>query len=488
MRAFPVIPILLATALLGGCASSAGLETQGHPLDADRLSVTAALGANSLTPAAWPESNWWHAFGDPQLDALVDEALAGSPSLAAAEARTRRAQAEAGVANAARGPTSAINGQIAGLQVPESLAPDPIGGSLKLANLVTLNLRYSPDLWGASRNRWQAAVDAAHASEADTHAARLALAANVARTYIALGQAFAVQDAAQAEAHRAEALAALDDARARAGIGNAIRVRGDRSLAANARQQAQAATQQIAHLRNALAALLGASPDRGLAIQRPHLATPALAVPEQIPSGLLARRPDLVAARWRVEAALRGIDVRKAAFYPSVNLSAMIGLAASHVEDLFQGNPLLFNGGPALSLPVFQAKALRNQLRTSQADYDLAVAGYNQALLQALRETADAVQTARALDARIAATRDAREHAAQAHALVEQRHRAGIASRLDVLAAQQPLLQLDQQLAGLVAARRGAGIDLVQALGGGVLAPPAETAEPQIAPALAPTR
>ncbi|RZI82082.1 MAG: multidrug RND transporter, partial [Rubrivivax sp.] len=149
---------------------------------------------------------------------------------------------------------------------------------------------------------------------------------------------------------------------------------------------------------------------------------------------------------------------------------AMVGLAAGNLGDLFGSDALLVNGGPALSLPIFEGGRLRNQLLGSNADYDLAVANYNQTLLAAIREVADAVQGARALDAQIASTRSARDTAAKAHALVMQRHRAGLATQLDVLAAQKPLLQLDQQLAALHAKRRTATIDLDQALGGGIAA------------------
>jgi NodT family efflux transporter outer membrane factor (OMF) lipoprotein len=221
-------------------------------------------------------------------------------------------------------------------------------------------------------------------------------------------------------------------------------------------------------MRNALAALLGAGPDRGLEIARPMLKTPGIALPSVLPSDLLARRADIVAARWRVEAAQHGIDASKAAFYPSINLSALAGLAAGNLGDLFGSDALLLNGGPALSLPIFEGGRLEQQLRSSDADRDLAVANYNETLVGAIRDVANAVQAARALDAQVASTTVARDAAARAHALVLQRQRAGLATQLDVLAAQAPLLRLDQQLAALVAARRIASIDLDQALGGGI--------------------
>lgn len=468
LRITPLATALCGALLLAGCASSSGLTTHTTLRDAASIPVSHSLSGVPLSAAAWPSERWWQAFADPQLDALIDEALTSSPSLDVADARTRKAQAQAGIVDAARKPSVGASAQVLGMQLPETLAGNEIGGSFKVANLLMLSLKYNPDVWGQDKAKWQAAVGNAQALEVDAHAARLSLAANIARTYVALAQAFDQQRVAQAEIARADALLALDQQRVKAGLDNGIGLAQHQSQAAIAEQQVQAAQHQIEQLRNALALLLGAGPDRGLAITPPQLAQPTLRVPDTLSSDLLARRADIVAARWRVEAAQHGIDASNAAFYPSLNLSALVGLAAGNLGDLFGNKSLLLNGGPALSLPIFEGGQLRNQLRASQADYDIAVASYNQTLLAAMRDVADAVQTARALDAQLASTRQAQTAANSAYRQVQQRQHAGLASQLDVLNTQKSLLQLDQQLAALSAARRAASIDLNQALGGGV--------------------
>lgn len=455
-------------ALLSGCTSMGPLASAQSPHDPATLSASRTLGNVALSPAAWPDERWWRAFGDPQLDALIDEALENSPTLAMADARARKAQAQAGVADAARLPSVGASAQINGIQLPEGMAGPRIGGKLNVADVLMLSLKFSPDLWGQSRNRWEAAVDNAHAAEVDARAARVTLAANIARTYIALAQAFDLQDTAQADVARSASALQLSEQRRQAGIDNGITVDSRRSAAAAAQQQAQLAGQRIDALRTALATLVGADPDRGLSITRPQLAQPRLAIPSELSSDLLARRADVVSARWRVEATQRGIDASKAAFYPSLNLSAIVGLVSGGLSDLFNSKALLLNGGPALSLPIFEGGLLRSQLRGSEADRDLAVASYNQTLLNAIREVADAVQAARALDDQIASATEARTAAASAHAQVQQRFRAGLATRLDVLSAEQPVLQLDQLLSSLRAQRRTASVDLDQALGGGI--------------------
>jgi NodT family efflux transporter outer membrane factor (OMF) lipoprotein len=452
---------------LAGCASTHGIAPQGRLLDADHLAATDSLG--SVSAAAFPRQDWWTTLGDPQLDALISEALAGTPSLDAADARERQAIAQAGLADAARKPQVGVGAQYAGVLIPETVAPDPLGGNYTGIFLLDLNLKYSFDLWGGKRAKWEAALGQARAAEVDAQAARLMLSADIARAYTALAQAFAVHDVAIADKDRASHLLELGRQRVKAGIDNQLQLRQAESSVASAQQQAQAAQQQIDALRNAIAALLGKGPDRGLDIARPALlAAPSPGVPSLLPSELLGHRPDVVAARWRVEAAARGIDASKASFKPSVNLSAIVGLTAPHFDDLFGSKAVLGFGGPALSLPIFDGGALRSRLAKSDADYDLAVAAYNQSLVGALREVADAVQALRSLDAQLADAQRARDAASAAWDVAVSRQRAGIGNRIDALVAQQPLLRLDQQLAALRAARLQAAVELDRALGGGL--------------------
>ncbi|MCL1633229.1 efflux transporter outer membrane subunit [Luteimonas sp. SX5] len=474
-RALPAIALLVSALLLAGCASTRGLAPEGRPTDADTLAASRSFGEYKLSDAAFPKQDWWTALGDPQLDALIREALQGTPTLAAADARLRQAQAQAGLADAARKPTLGASAQYTGVQAPETLVPPPIGGDLQASTVLMLDFKWSPDLWGGHRAQYEAAVGQARAAEVDAQAARLALSSNIARAYVSLSQAYAALDVAKNEERRSSRLSGLSQQRVDAGLDNDLQLRQAESAIASAQQQAQAAQQQIDALRNALAAMLGKGPDRGLDIAPPKLlAAPAPAVPDVLPSELLGHRADVVAARWRVEAASRGIDASKAAFKPSVNLNALVGLASSGLSDLFGGDALLGFGGPAISLPIFDGGRLRSTLAKSDADYDLAVADYNQTLVMALREVTDALQAARSLDAQIAAANRARDASKSALQVADARYRAGLGTQLDVLSVQRPLLQLEQQLTALQAQRYAATVDLDRALGGGLAlnAPP----------------
>ena len=474
--------MLGALLLLAGCASTRGLAPQGRMADADALAATRSLGPHALSDAAFPKQDWWNALGDPQLDALIREALQDSPSLAAADARLRQAQAQAGLADAQRKPTLGASAQYTGVQLPSTLAPPPLGGDLNFSNILMLDFKWAPDLWGGKRAQYEAAVGQAHAAEVDAQAARLGLSSNIARSYIALAQAFESLDVADREQARASQLSELSRQRVKAGLDNQLQLRQSEAAIASATQQGQAAQQQIDAWRNALAALLGKGPDRGLDIARPQLLdAPAPRVPAVLPSELLGHRADVVAARWRVEAASRGIDASKAAFKPAINLNALVGLASAGLSDLFSGDALLGFGGPAISLPIFDGGRLRNTLAGSDAEYDLAVANYNQSLVGALHEVTDALQAARSLDAQVASATQARDAAQAALELATIRYRAGLGTQIVVLTAQRPLLELEQQLAGLRAQRYLATVDLDRALGGGlVLSPPVDSARSRV--------
>jgi len=477
----PVAAIGMLCLALGGCASSAGLEPATRPHEVDGHTVSRSLAGAPLGDSAFPRQDWWCALGDGQLDALVEEALEGSPSLDAADARLRKARAQAGLAGAARSPGLGASARYAVAQLPESLAGSGLGGELLHNAVLMLDFDWPLDVWGGKRAEYEAALGRARAAQVDAQAARLALAANVASTYVALAQAFEAQDLALREQQRSEHLLQLSRQRVEAGIDGAPSLRNAEGAVARAQTQAEAARQQILALRNSLAALLGQGPDRGLDIARPHLLqAPAPALPGVLPSELLGHRPDIVAARWRVEAAAQGVRSARASFRPAIDLSGLVGLAAPGIADLFDGKAALGFAGPALSLPLFDAGARRSRLDARTADYDLAVAAYNQGLVEALREVTDAVQAIGSLQARERSLQEAHSAAATALQLARSRYQAGIGSQLEVLAAQAPLLQAERQLAALRAQRYLAVIELDRALGGGLSfdAPVAPASEP----------
>ncbi len=460
--------LLVASGAMGACASMQGLLPSTPQREAGALNAEHSLADIKLSDAAWPASDWWRALGDPQLDALIDEALSGNPSLEAVDARTRLALAQADTADAAQKPTVGAGVGASGIRIPESVVAPPIGGGYSTLYRATINFDYGLDLWGGKRAAWEAAVDRAHASEVDAQAARVVLSGNVARAYGDLASAFTIFDVAQSELDRATGVRKLTDQRVRAGVDSVLQFKQADARVPAARQQMAAAQLDIARARSALAGLLGAGPDRGLAIERPKmLKTVALELPSRLPADLLGRRADIVAARWRVEAASRDIDVAKAAFYPNVDLTAAVGLASLGLTNFLTAQSRYYQVAPALSLPIFDGGRLRSGLSTRDAQRDLAVADYNQRLVSALRNVADAITAMRSFDEQVAASNDAAATIRVAYDLAMQRYNGGIGNYLEALSVQQALLVAEQQATRLRAQRTDAGIELVQALGGG---------------------
>jgi NodT family efflux transporter outer membrane factor (OMF) lipoprotein len=457
------------TLVLAGCASSGGLHPDGKLLDPSALKAQRSLDAQSSASATWPATDWWTGLGDPQLDALIAEALADNPSLAAADARARQAQAAAGMADAARQPTVNAGAAISGARIPTTVLPaDAGGGHFAWAKYGYLSFNWGLDLWGGKRAAWEAAVGQSRAAEVEARAARVELSANVARAYAQLGYAYAQQDVAQAELERARKARELTAQRVHAGLDSQLQLKQGDAEVAGAEQQVALAARAIDAARSALSVLLGKGPDRGLDIARPQLLTPAqLAAPANLPVDLVGHRADLVAARWRVEAAAKDIKSAKTEFLPNVDLGALAGLVAMGGTNLFQAPARFYQAGPSLSLPIFDGGRLRANLSARDAQYDLAVAQYNQTLVGALNEVSDDYAAQQSLTVQIAAQRRALDAAGDAWRLAEQRYRAGVGSYLEALSVRQQLLVAEQRMAALKAQQVDLSVQLIQALGGG---------------------
>jgi NodT family efflux transporter outer membrane factor (OMF) lipoprotein len=452
---------------LAGCASSGGLHPEGKPIDPSSLASARSLGQASAPDATWPQADWWTGLGDPQLDALIAEALKDNPGLAAADARVRAAQAAAGVAHADLTPDIGAGGSVAGARLPSSV-PGLGNGHFGLAKYAYASFKWSPDLWGGRRAAWQAALGKGRAAEVEAHAARVDLSVNVARAYVQLGYAYAQQDVAQAELQRADEARRLTRQRVDAGIDNRIQLEQADAEVAGAQQQVAQAARAIDAARSALSVLLGKGPDRGLDIARPHLLPPsALSVPADLPANLIGHRADLVAARWQVEAAGKDIEAAKAEFLPNLNLTALAGVIGFGGGNILELPARFYSVAPALSVPIFNGGRLRYNLRGKDAQYDLAVAQYNQTLVGAVNEVADDVDALQSLRRQADAERRALDAARDAWTLAEQRYKAGVGSYLEALTVRQQLLAAEQRMAALDAQQSDQSVQLIQALGGG---------------------
>lgn len=459
--------------LLAGCANPNGLSTEASLREANGLAAEKSLATAPSSPSVWPRNDWWTSFNDPQLDALIDEALAGSPTLRIAEARTRKALAVAAISKAELYPQ--VNGglEISRQRAPEhGLTPPPLGGRWGTLYQLQATLDWELDFWGKNRAAYESALGRARAAEVDANAARLALSVDIAQAYVQLHRAYLQLDVAQTTLKEREQIYTLTRDRNAAGIDSRLELKQAEGALPATREQIAQLQETIGLTRNALAALLGAGPDRGLAIAPPAPnALRPVGLPSNIPAELIGRRPDIVAQRWRIEAAQKDIASAKAAFYPDVNLVALVGLQSLGSAGLLSAASRMIGVGPAASLPIFDGGRLRGNLAGSNADYDIAVEQYNELLSHALRDIVDQLTSLTSVDVQQREQQQALADAQEAYDLALLRYREGIGNYLQVLSAESPLLVQQSFEADLRARDLELSIGLVRALGGGFTAP-----------------
>ncbi len=457
----------LACALAAGCASYRGIEPRSQPAQPGALEAAQSL-KDASARAAWPPLDWWKRFGDPQLDALVEESLAGSPDIRLARARLDQALAAARIARAPLEPQAGAAADVTRQRFSEHyIFPPPIGGSSFTTTTLALNAAYDVDFWGRNRAAYEAALGRARAAGAETFAARLALSSALAGVYVQLAHAFDRLDIARRTLEDRLQVQSLTNERVRAGLDSRLELKQVETSVPAARARVVQAEESIALARNQLAALLGQGPDRGLAIARPALRVAAVALPSNLPADLLGRRPDIAASRWRAEAAAREIAAAKAQFYPDVNLSALVGLQSVTLSKLLEAGSANPSLGAAIRLPILEGGRLRGQLAARDAEYDAAVEQYNQALSDALREVVDQLASMRSVQAQRGEADAALASAEEAYSLAVTRYKAGIGSLLQVLTAESAVLEQRSLRSELQSRELALSINLIRALGGG---------------------
>ena len=427
----------------------------------------ASVGLTS-TPSPAIADGWWKSFGDPQLDRLVDQALQHDPSLAEAEARMREAQAMSDSARAGLLPSIGFAaGETRTRYSATDIIPPPYGGGTFWEGSSGLQLSWDLDFWGRQAALVEQARSASAAASLDAAGARLALAGALAQAYIDLYRNYALADLATTAEQQRSHILDITRQRVNAGLDTRVELReaeGQVPLTRVELTQAQAARALAVHQ---LAALAGQGAEAYAAVERPQLQIDAaLPLPQALPADLLGHRPDVLAARLRVEAATAGQHAARQAFYPDVSLSALAGYSAFGISDLFEAASRTYGGGPAIHLPLFESQSLKAGLRGASAALDDAIAAYNQTVLQAVRQVSDQLSLIDALNYEIGQQQKSLDAAEDAYRIADERYAAGLASYLSVLNAQTQVIDARRQQVNLVAQHAIARITLLLALGG----------------------
>jgi NodT family efflux transporter outer membrane factor (OMF) lipoprotein len=421
----------------------------------------------SAAPTPAIADAWWKAFGDPQLDALVDQALKGSPTLQVALARMREAQAQLSVSRAATYPQLTLDGQEQRTHFSSNyIIPPPYAGTMQWYGQVQANLSWSLDLFGKQAAQVDAARSSAEAAALDAEAARLALAGTVTQAYISLDRAYLLADVADETVKQREGVLRLTAGRVNSGLDSKASDEQAKALLAIAKEdqiRANAARDLAVHQ---IAALIGRGAD-AYNISRPNPNRSALALPAVLPADLLARRADIAAAEARIDAATSGRHAAHQAFYPDINLIGAAGFAAIGLSTLFNGSSGQYGIGPAIHLPIFDAGELRAKYAGATAQLDEAVAGYNQSVVGAVKQTADAITQLQALESQAAQQGEALRASNASFDLATRRYRSGLSPQLNVLSAEDILIQAKRQDVAISADLLSSRVSLLMALGGG---------------------
>jgi NodT family efflux transporter outer membrane factor (OMF) lipoprotein len=463
---------IAALAMVSGCA-----ELPQESLN--RLDQVQLTQPNGATPGKgtqqWPQEQWWLQYNDPQLTALIEEAFVKSPDMAIAKARFEQAQAIAGVTHSASLPQAKADLSVTSAQQSNNyLMPPTMFGYPVLPQgwngygQATVGFGWDLDFWGKHKAELAAVTSDLVASRAEQAQARLVIASAIASEYSELARLFNAKDNAQERLSVRHRFDAMLSQRIAQGLELNSSLNDSKTLALQIESELINLQEQIDIARRQIMVLVGAPIERAQSMQRPVMNMHTqIDLPGNLAFELVGRRPDIVAARMQVQAQLKRVDSKKADFYPNINLSGYVGFQSYKLDRLFTTNSHFGSVGPAVSLPLFTAGRLKNELRFSVAQYEQAVASYNKTIEQSLQEVADAttsLQAANDQKQKLQAVLNEKNEILQT---LRNRQRVGLSSDMDVLKSQEASLNVKKNLDDMGAKIIMLDIKLKHALGGG---------------------
>ena len=458
---------LVATLALLAAGCSQSLSRPDHALTVQAPQQWSA----PTMPDADPSGDWWAYFGDAMLDDAVSDALLHNKSLTAAAARIESAQAQARIAGAAALPdvTAGFNRNRQRLNFIGLPIPGREGDVLSSINTTlgpSLNVAWEPDVWGKVKSAKLAATAEIQAVQADLVGARLSLTGQVAKAWFAALESNRQLQLARAGLESYQYSAERVRARFEAGVRPSLDLRLILTEVRNAESRLEQRQQQLDAAVRQLEILLGKYPAAEYALAEDLPKCPS-GIPAGLPSELVHRRPDLVAAERRLLASDARIAQAKADLRPRFNLTSGIGTSTNRLQDILSGDVLIWNLVSGVTAPIFNNGRLKAAVTQNEARSAEAAALYENSLLLAYRE----VETAMAADGYLAeqekALDGATRQALAAQQLAEERYRSGLADIITMLESQRAALNAESALLSIRRARLDNRVDLHLALGGG---------------------
>ncbi len=441
-----------------------------------------------LARDGWPAARWWTRYRDAQLDTLIDQALSDAPTMVIA--RTRVAQAQSDVELVRAGSNLQVvaltfldreHVSANGFLGPFARNEPALGltGPWYTAGVAGLGASLNVDIWGKQRAQVAASLGVSNARLAESSAVELDISTDVAQIYFGIQTTYRLLDLLNDSREVAVFAVQAHEARAAHGLEARTLLEEARAQQLGLERQIVSAQGQIKQLRESMRALVGAAPNGLAAIEPVALPRSQAALPATLSYELLARRPDLQAMRWYVEASFDQIDAAKAAFYPSFDIKAFFGVNALHLSDLFTHASQQINLIPGLYLPIFDGGRLNANLSGAREGSNLLIEQYNQAVLNAVRDVAQTGSRLQALGAQTELQKQRIESVAFARDSVEAYYQRGLTSRLAALEARQPVIAEQVALLTFHSQMLSQEIVLTKALGGGYRADPPVELKPR---------
>ncbi|WP_228893561.1 efflux transporter outer membrane subunit [Pseudoduganella aquatica] len=462
-----------AALLLSGCSLSPTYQRPDAPVAAAYPAAPAAAGgAASIATAGKPaaDTGWREFFRDERLQQLIASALEYNRDLRTAALRIEEARAAYNIQSADRLPM--LNGTLGGSRVKTPRSVSATGADITSTRFdagVGIS-SFELDFFGRVKSLNDAALAAYLATDEARQAAQISVVAEVAKAYFT-ERAYAEQYKLAQQTYDARARTyQLTQQRLEVGASSRLDLRSNETLMETARVAALTLARQRAQAENALTLLVGQAPASAASgAMASDAAIDAMsAVPEGLPSELLARRPDIRAAEQRLKSANANIGAARAAFFPRISLTAAIGSSSPDFSGLFDSGTGSWSFVPQLVLPIFDAGRNRANLNLSEVRKNIAVADYEKTIQTAFREVADALAARTYLGSQVAAQRAVQDAQADRLKLLQLRFDNGVASSLDVLDAQRELFSAEQSLVQARLLRTTSAIELYRALGGGL--------------------
>ncbi|MFL9897815.1 efflux transporter outer membrane subunit [Paraburkholderia fungorum] len=468
-RALTIAVAAALATLLAGCAVGPDYKRPAAEIPASYKE--AAPGWKVAQPADQQDrGDWWTIYEDPQLNTLEDKLNASNQTIAQFAAAYRQARALVGEARAAYFPT--VGASIGATRSGNGSSSNGISttassrSGINNSFNVQLDASWEPDLWGSVTRSVNAQKAGQQGAAADLANARLSAQATLAQTYFSLRALDSTQKLLDDTVAAYQRSLQLTQNQYAAGVA----ARSDVIQAQTQLQSAQAAAidngVQRAQDEHAIAVLVGEPASTFSIPPMPLTATPP-AVPAQMPSALLERRPDIASAERKAAAANEQIGVAIAAFFPSLTLSATGGFENSVFSQLLTAPSRFWTLGPQLAATIFDAGLRQAQTEAARAVYDQNVATYRQTILAAFQDVEDNLASQRILEQEIVVQQQAVDSARQALAIVTNEYKAGTVGFVNVLTAQTTAFIAEQKLESIAGQRMVSSVGLVKALGGG---------------------